>query len=111
MTGFENQTNFNRVGKMLEILAHMRKSHTSNRASDEEWRAMLAPVVADMGLRASVEAARDADAQPAPRPVAMTPVIDMSLHATRDTLEAMTLKNLLDLLTMTAAEIDKRMNT
>lgn len=45
MSGFSNATNKNRVQKILEILALIEKSATSNSASAEEVNELLAPVL------------------------------------------------------------------
>lgn len=45
---FENDTNTGRVEKMIDILGLITKSATSNRASDDQVREMLKPLVAQL---------------------------------------------------------------
>jgi len=107
-----------RVEKVVAMLATIEKSAKSQRAHELDIARLLAPVAEKL------DEMLDADAvemtRPKPGPVIVrqdweykeykVPTLDLQLHAARATLEAMTVKQLTDLLTMTAAQIDIKLN-
>jgi len=80
MSGFHNSTNEVRIQKIIEILALLEKSAASNKATQEEWWELLAPVVNAIQSILDPEARPTQETSPEPTPVASQSRED-TLHA------------------------------
>jgi hypothetical protein len=65
-----NDTNKNRVSKLQEIMGLLRKSITSNNASNEEVWELLKPAIDDMSVLVGAKAKQPEQAQPVEAPAA-----------------------------------------
>jgi hypothetical protein len=107
-----------RVEKIVHSMKTILKSAKSNKATVDDVRDLFAPVstrLAKLGSARAVtvpdeDIARIREAGPGPAIPQPQPRLDLRAHSTRATLEAMDVKQLVDLLTMTAAQIDLKLN-
>jgi len=108
-----------RVEKIVASMKTIMKSAKSNKASVEDVRDLFVPVTSRLAKLGpppvttipEEDLAQVAQAGPGPLVIAKpTPVLDLNLHSTREALEGMTVAQLIDLLSMTAAQIDIKCN-
>jgi hypothetical protein len=108
-----------RVEKLVASMKTIMKSAKSNKASVEDVRDLFMPVTSRLAKLGPVPAttvpekdvAEIAAAGPGPMIIHKpTPVLDLNLHTTRATLEAMDAQQLCDLIGMAHAQLDIRLN-
>jgi hypothetical protein len=107
-----------RVDKIVAALEVIEKSCKSQRAHELDVARLLAPVAEKLDSMLDPDAVHAISLKPGPVIVQQDwqhkerkiPTLDLQLHAARATLEAMSVKQLTDLLTMTAAQIDIKLN-
>jgi hypothetical protein len=109
-----------RVEKLVASMKTIMKSANSNKASVEDVRDLFMPVTSRLAKLGPAPVGERLTETPVeipltPKPVQMvipkpTPVLDLSLHSTRATLEAMDAQQLCDLIGMAHAQLDIRLN-
>lgn len=105
-----------RVEKIVGMMKTIMKSAKSNKASVSDVRDLFVPVTTRLSKLGPAPAPVPEDFDPGepgpPMVVRETkPTLDPGLHSTRDMLEAMDVHQLTDLLTMTATQIDLKVNS
>lgn len=99
-----NEPRVNRAQQQLNLV---RKSAASMRIDDDTLNQLLGEFGRPAGERLT-ETPVEIPLTPRPEPIRTT--LEPGLHSTRAALERMTVRQLTDLLTMTAAQIDIKLN-